>query len=206
MNNLKAARLDAYLEALSAKTSTPGGGAVAALNAAEAAALTLMMLAYSRTGSNATLKSAKVRQARNRLVKLADDDMAAFGQVMKVWKSESNDKNALKTALIEAAAVPARVIDEGCRLVDALLLLHEAGNKRLLSDLAIAADLLRTALAASDLNIYINLANLSAKDARDLAPTLKKSGKAQARLSDIVADVTASLRQSALKAHFESKT
>lgn len=194
--SLSATSLADYLSALAARTSTPGGGAVAALNAAEACALTMMMLAYTKQIPDSGLQLAQLEQGRDALVQLADDDMAAFAEVMKHWQANSNDEiSQLDDALLQAAAVPARVIEQASPLVATLLLLHEQGNKHLLSDLAIAADLLRSSLAACDLNIHINLASLPAAQGSHLATALSQSSKAQASLAELVAEVRASLTQ-----------
>ncbi|MBT6582971.1 MAG: formimidoyltetrahydrofolate cyclodeaminase, partial [Gammaproteobacteria bacterium] len=47
-NKLRAQNLATYLDALAAKTSTPGGGAVAAVVAAEACSLVAMVANFSK--------------------------------------------------------------------------------------------------------------------------------------------------------------
>jgi methylenetetrahydrofolate dehydrogenase (NADP+)/methenyltetrahydrofolate cyclohydrolase len=81
--------IDAYLDELSARIPAPGGGACAALHAAQAAALTAMVSRYSSGEKFAPHKAAIDRicaesdQLMRAAAELADDDAAAFGAAGK---------------------------------------------------------------------------------------------------------------------------
>lgn len=187
--DLDKATLGDYLKALSARAATPGGGAVAALNAAEAVALMMMVAEYS--GAAFKPRLAELGERRDALVKAAEEDMAAFKHVMKHWNASNAGKKS--AALIRAANAPRQVVELCDPLAALLEQLHLEGNQNLASDVAIAADLLRTALFACDLNMLINLSQLDEKSAREFAPALAASGDAQAGLAKIAAQVRQAL-------------
>jgi formiminotetrahydrofolate cyclodeaminase len=91
--------LQSYLDKLSSSAATPGGGAVAAVTGAQAAALISMVcnLTKGKTKESASdsaeaLKKEiqainnRAEQARGQFDQLADDDIEGFNQVMAAYK------------------------------------------------------------------------------------------------------------------------
>lgn len=189
MTDLDTTTLGDYLEALSARSATPGGGSLAALNAAQAFALTMMVAEFSAAKFRSRIE--ELGRGRDALLQAAEDDIAAFNHVMEHWKAGHSREKA--TALLRAAEVPKRIVELGIPLVDLLGQLRREGNRRLASDVAIAADLLRTALFASDLHIRINLAQLDEDSVRSFHRALVASGDAQSSLARIAAEVKKAL-------------
>ncbi|MFE7724151.1 cyclodeaminase/cyclohydrolase family protein, partial [Nocardia rhizosphaerihabitans] len=116
--------LEHYLSELGAKVPAPGGGAVAALHAAQAAALVAMVARYTTRAKDAVhrpivdqiIEAADAAQARS--LALADADAAAFTAVGAAYKLPKDTDNeivarteAINAALVEAARVPAAVVD-----------------------------------------------------------------------------------------------
>lgn len=147
-----------YLEAIGARSSTPGGGAVAAIVAAEACALIEMVLNFTKS-EDARLDGMLNRlvASREQLLELADADMHAFKRVMKAYKGEED----LQQALTSAAEVPASVIRICLTHIADAELIAELGNKNLMTDTAIAASLLQSSLDASELNVLINVKSMT---------------------------------------------
>ena len=182
-----------YLATLAAKASTPGGGTVAAISAAQAAALLQMVARFTdevQRGDKQIIDRADA--AVTQFLLLAEADMRAFQSVMQAYQSQ--DDNRLQTALSRAAEPPMQVI-AGCRtLLEDLQLIARIGNKNLSTDTAIAADLLASAMRASELNVLINLRHIKSVKVKDqlqqglleVEPTLKQ-------LSGVMAQIKQSL-------------
>lgn len=159
-----------YLNRTAAKQAVPGGGGVAGVVGALAAALAEMVLAYS-VGRKELADHEKrlveftksVNAMRHRLVELANADAEAYSALnaaMKIDKSDPDRKTQLAHAGLAAARVPLDVI----RVIAELMLCFEEmssiTNRWLRSDLAMAAILAEAVARASRWNIVVNLAFL----------------------------------------------
>lgn len=166
--------IDTYLQQLADRVPTPGGGATAALHAAQAAALVAMVGRYSDTAKyaeNADRISAIVAVAddlRDRAAALADGDVDAFGAVGAAYKLPKSSPDelaerqaAIAAALAGAGRVPAEVIGVASEIVALAEGLAPIGNKNVISDVAAAADAARAAATTGRVNVEINLAGLS---------------------------------------------
>ncbi|MFU8828075.1 MAG: cyclodeaminase/cyclohydrolase family protein [Phycisphaerales bacterium] len=156
-----------FLERTASKDPTPGGGGVAGVTGALAAALGEMVLAFSigKKGledHQARLAdcSRSVGAMRNRLLELADEDAAAYAKlnsVMKLQKDSPERKTELPKAALDAARVPLDVIRVSSELVLCFEVMAEISNPWLKSDLAIAAILTEAVARASRWNIVVNM-------------------------------------------------
>jgi formiminotetrahydrofolate cyclodeaminase len=151
--------LQEYLTELAAKTSTPGGGAVAALNGAQAAGLISMVANFSEK----TLVAGERQNILNvtdiaikRFMELADQDATNFAHLMKCYKQGAGIQEALKNA----AMPPIDCLDLTMDLIPHLQTIAATGNKNLVTDTGIAASLLHSTMTASELNILINLRSI----------------------------------------------
>lgn len=166
--------IDTYLKQLADRVPTPGGGATAALHAAQAAALVAMVGRYSDTAKYAEHAGrisaivAAADELRDRGVALADADVDAFGAVgaaYKLPKASADDvaerQAAIAAALAGAGRVPAEVIVVASEIVALAEGLAPIGNKNVISDVAAAADAARAAATTGRVNVEINLAALS---------------------------------------------
>jgi formiminotetrahydrofolate cyclodeaminase len=172
--------LQSYLDKLSSSAATPGGGAVAAVTGAQAAALISMVcnLTKGKTKESASdsaeaLKKEiqainnRAEQARGQFDQLADDDIEGFNQVMAAYKlprSNSQERtvqhNALQDALKQAAQAPLATATLASNLAQDIQRLSEIGNKNLVTDVGIAALLVPTTVQAARMNVLINLASM----------------------------------------------
>jgi formiminotetrahydrofolate cyclodeaminase len=151
---IKDKKIEDFLEELSSKSPTPGGGAVAALTGAMAASLVEMVLNITKDEELKKENLQKIRKLRLELLKLADEDVAAFDEVMVAYKSKS--KPRIKKALGYATVVPAKtkaLSKEVERLAGEVV---KYGNKNALSDAKTAVLLSRAAQASAEENIKIN--------------------------------------------------
>jgi methenyltetrahydrofolate cyclohydrolase len=171
--------IDSFLNALADRVPVPGGGASAALHAAQAAALVAMVARYTegpRFTEHADLVH-KVRdtadQLRDDALALAEDDVTAFTAVTEAYRLPKGDdgEKAERSAAIEAATVgAARPPEALVRLVSRVLDLAEdllpVANRNVISDVAAAAEAARAAATTSRVNIEINLGGISGTAAR----------------------------------------
>jgi formiminotetrahydrofolate cyclodeaminase len=171
--------IDSFLNALADRVPAPGGGASAALHAAQAAALVAMVARYSdgpRFAEHADLVH-KVRDTADRLrdeaLALAEDDVTAFTAVTEAYRLPKGDdrEKAERSAAIEAATLgAARPPQALVRLVSRILDLAEdllpVGNRNVVSDVAAAAEAARAAATTARVNIEINLGGVAEAGAR----------------------------------------
>lgn len=159
-----------YLARLAARQPTPGGGAAAALHAAQGAALVAMVARYTtgeKYAEHAGLVSRITSSAdhhRTEALRLADADEHAFQGVIDSYKLPSDTpelkaakKAAIDAALVQAAQTPAQLIKLAGEIVDLATELFEAANPNVISDVAAAADAARAAATTARINIDINL-------------------------------------------------
>lgn len=176
---MKDDRIGDFLDRLAARVPAPGGGASAALSAAQAAALLSMVARYS-TGEKYTEHAETIHaaldeseSARALAMRLADDDATAFAAVSDAYKlpKATSREKAVRTAAIQralsgAAQPPATTITTVAHLVQLAETLLPIGNRNVITDVAVAAELARAAASSARLNVEINLAGLTDEDAR----------------------------------------
>ncbi len=165
-----------WLDSLSAKTPTPGGGAVAALAGAIAAAQLSMVASYT-TGQKWLDREQRMKELvaelgklRSAAFALAESDATAFEKVAQAYALPKNSEaeksarsDAIQQALIGASEPPAQTIKLAGRLSEVAEELAEQGNPNVLSDVAVGASLTRAALESAIVNVEINMHGL--KDA-----------------------------------------
>lgn len=171
--------IGAFLEQLADRVPAPGGGASAALHAAQAAALLGMVARYSDGPKYAehepliTRVRTETDQARVEALQLAQDDATAFGAVATAYglpKATDEEKAArsaaIAEALIGAAEPPARTIELAARLAVLGEELLPVSNRNVLSDVAAAAEAARAAALTAQVNVEINLGGIKDEAAR----------------------------------------
>ena len=137
------------LDAVAAKTPTPGGGAVASAVGALASALAGMVVSYSvgkksLAAHEPLLKEADAELARARviLLRLADEDAAAYGlvnELQRLPETDSRRRDQLPAALDASVQPPLATIATSVALLRLFEKLATTTNRQLRSDLAIAA-------------------------------------------------------------------
>lgn len=198
--------LRGYLDQLAAKVPAPGGGAVAALHAAQGAALVAMVARYTTRAKDAENRPVIDRiieaadAARERSLALADADAAAFTGVGNAYKlpketeaEQAARAQAITAALLQAARVPAAVVAEADEIVSLANELLPIGNPNVVTDIGAAADCARSAAASSQLNIAINVASLDGAAGAEFAPVLKQIEEVMARADALHDDVVAAI-------------
>jgi formiminotetrahydrofolate cyclodeaminase len=161
----------AFLDALAAKQSTPGGGGAAALTGSQAAALLCMVVNFTLGAKKyASVQDemqgflAQAENLRQRLLELADEDVAAFQGVTACYAmpKESDEEKAarseaLQKALKEAARVPFVTAENALAVMQLAEPVASMGNSNVVSDAAVALYLAEAAIHAAMINVNINL-------------------------------------------------
>ncbi|GAB5077452.1 cyclodeaminase/cyclohydrolase family protein [Arthrobacter sp. AD-310] len=171
--------IDSYITRLASRQPTPGGGAAAALHAAQGAALVAMVARYT-TGAKYEQHAALVQRVTSaadglaaEALRLADADEHAFQAVIDSYKlpSDTEELKAAKAATIQAALAnaaqtPADLISVAGAVVDLATELFDVANPNVISDVAAAADAARAAATTARVNIDINVVAIKDQDAR----------------------------------------
>lgn len=166
--------ITSFLEKTASKEPVPGGGSIAALNAAIATALGTMVtnLTIGRkkyAGKEADMESAaeRLNVQRKRLTELIDLDSEAYDRVFSAFKlpKETDEEKAYRSAAIEeatkhAAEIPMEVAQTALRAMPDILYIGQEGNANAITDSCVAMMCARTAVRGALLNVRINLASL----------------------------------------------
>jgi formiminotetrahydrofolate cyclodeaminase len=201
--------IDSYLKILADRAPAPGGGAVAALHAAQAAALIAMVARYTDGEKYAAHRETVARvidradQLRQGSLWLAERDMGAFSAVTDAYalpRGTAGEKAARSTAiaaaLLGAAQPPASIIGVADELVDLAETLLPIGNRNVITDVAAAADALRAAVTTARVNIEANLAGVAeSPESHRLEVLVGLVDAITARADAVAANVLAGLRR-----------
>ena len=171
-----------FLEELGSDLSAPGGGSVAGLIAALSGALNSMV--YSLTvgkksyinlqDSEKDIIDKFEKQSKEftlRSLGLMEEDRDNFLKLMdsyKLPKDTDEDKKKrtleIKENTIKSMEAPLILARESLEFYENLKIMAKYGNKMLLSDLAISAILLHSAIESSIVNIKVNLNGLRSEE------------------------------------------
>lgn len=168
--------LESLLEAVAARTPTPGGGAVASIVGALGAALGRMALAYSISRRSTDEQRRDLQGAIDHLVAigrqmldLAQQDALAYAEVDRLQRLPADDPQRItrwEAAVRAAIDAPMAVVEASCGLAGLLCDTADQCTKGLLSDLAIAAILADAAARSAAWNVRVNLPLISVEKER----------------------------------------
>lgn len=156
---IKDQKIEEFLEDVASSSPTPGGGAVAAITGATAAALVEMVLNLTKDKNVETFKNEGSR-ARRELLNLADEDAKAFDGVMRAFKISKEDKTRkekIQNAFKGAAETPLKVAQIAKEINVLAKEVQKIGNKNALSDAKTAIYLSEAAQNSAIENVKINL-------------------------------------------------
>ena len=163
-----------FLDNLASGEPTPGGGSVAALVGATAAALVSMVCNISRKNKNTPTENIdklnqiqqKSEQLRTYLQELVQQDVDAFDDYMSSLKLPQNTEEekiirqeAIEHSVEKATLVPLRIIEHSAEVLKLAKEVLPLAVKSVVSDVGIAAIMAESAMHTSMFNIEINLAN-----------------------------------------------
>ena len=194
-----------FLGRLADRVPAPGGGASAALQAAQGAALLAMVARFSTGEEYAEHQETIERivteadELRGIALRLGEADAEAFAAVANAYRmpkatdAEREERSgAIAKALANATWPPAKLIGVAGMVVDLASALVTIGNRNVLSDVAGAAEAARAAAATARVSVEINLAGIA-----DEQTSLEMIADAD-KTDDIIAraeQVTAAVRE-----------
>ena len=170
-----------FLDRLGARTPTPAGGSVAALCAAQAAALVAMVARYCEAAALVERAESLVARAQQ----LVADDERAFGAVADAWArphapgGDEERRSAIDAALLGASEPQAQVVETVIEVLVLIDLLRPAAKAGLLSDLVAAGEVARAGSAIARMNVESNVRGLPDSEAR--SRLLRRMGVAKER-------------------------
>ena len=156
-----------FLDTTAAKQPVPGGGSVAALVGALAAAIGEMVVNYSvgKKGLEAQLDDlkaalAQLHRARQVMLELMVEDQLAyqaFSAARKLPPGSAQREEAFPVALLASIRTPEAIAATALAILELCERLVEKVNFYLLSDLAVCADLAMATVRCGIYNVRVNL-------------------------------------------------
>ena len=173
-----------FCDTISAETSAPGGGSVAAVVAAMGASLTAMAARFSKEQwEDAAGAVAQAEALKARLLPLAEEDAHAYENVLLALRmpnevDEEVRDAAIGDALSRAADVPMAIAEAAVDVATLGCELAQRGNPNLHGDAAAAVFLAEAAVRSSANLVEINLATREGDErldrARELVETVRR--------------------------------
>lgn len=166
-----------FLNRTASDSTVPGGGSVAALSAAFAAALiemaanlTIGKKKYKAVEEDMKSLAKEASRYREKLLKDADRDSEAYTRVMKAYslpKDRDEEKSirneAVQNGLKAAASVPLEVANDAFKLMDLAEKAVKYGNKNTVTDALVAVMTARSAAFSALCNVRTNLKQITDK-------------------------------------------
>jgi formiminotetrahydrofolate cyclodeaminase len=199
--------VSAFVGALASAAPAPGGGAASALAGALAAALAEMVgqltvgrPRYQAAEPQARDLLAQLSAARAALLRLMDEDAAAYQQVAAAYalpRATDEDREAraraIQAALLDAMEPPRAIATAALECLRAATALAVIGNPSVISDAGCAAILADAALRSAHLNVLANVVLL--RDNPAGAAARAECGVREAAAAPLLAQVMMAVRQ-----------
>lgn len=142
------------LDSVAARTSAPGGGAVAAVAASASAALVAMAARFA--DGDLTELAGPADRLREEALALADADIEAYQGVLDAYRRKT--RQDIVAALSAATDVPLRIARIGSEVAALAARLVAEGNPNLIGDASVGAALAKGAATAAASLVRINVA------------------------------------------------
>lgn len=170
--------IEQFLEELSSKSPTPGGGGASGLVGAIGCALGLMV-------GNLTVGKKKYKDVEEEIVEVMkeleelkesllvsiDDDAESFKPLAEAYRlpkgTEEEKKHkefVMESCLLDASLVPLQIMDLSYKCMKLFSVLNEKGSVMAVSDVGVGIGCLRTALTGAIMNVYINTKSMKNRE------------------------------------------
>lgn len=163
--------LKAFADETASESPAPGGGSIAAYCGALSAALTSMVanLSANKRGWDERWEefsevAEKAQAAKSKLLKLVDEDTAAFNRIMQAFelpKSTDQEKSirskAIYDATVFAIETPFDTMQTVFNLYPIIEQMINSGNPNSITDAGVAALCAHAAVAGAYMNVLVNL-------------------------------------------------
>lgn len=163
--------LGEWMDRVASANPSPGGGTVAAVAGGIAAGLAAMVARltvgrkkYAEVDAEFRELLERAEALRVRLVRLGDDDAAAYDGVSAAYGLRKTDEArrsaAIQAALLEATRVPLETLRAAREVTAIAARAAEAGNRNAASDAGVAGLLAEAAAKGAAYNVRINVASM----------------------------------------------
>ena len=164
-----------FVDTVAATTPTPGGGSVAALVGALAAALTQMVAGltigrkkYLDVSDQAAQILDEAESLRRELTAAIEEDAASFEVILSIFRNkelgEEEKATALEAATVHAGEVPLRVARLSRDASKLAKTIATIGNVNAATDAAVGTIMARAAVHGAGLNVRVNSVNLKNRE------------------------------------------
>ena len=171
---LRKLTVEGFINETASSSPAPGGGSIAALNAASSAALITMVAnltlgkeKYAAVEGDMKEVAAKAGALKDDFLALIDEDSNAFNKIMAAFKlpKDTDEAKKARSAAIQdatkgAALVPFKVGQKANELFALAAEVITKGNQNAITDGAVAAMNARAAVRGAFLNVKINLGSI----------------------------------------------
>ena len=178
-----------FVTVLASSAPVPGGGGAAALAGAIGTALgnmvgslTVGKKRYAAVENEILALKAECDALQQELLDQVPADAEGFAPLAKAYSIPKDDPTRTETleqATLTACEVPVHIMELCCRSIDAVAVFAAKGSRLAVSDAGCGAVILKAALQAASLNVYINTKSL-----RDRAAAEAINGKCEAMLKE----------------------
>ncbi|MFH1189548.1 MAG: cyclodeaminase/cyclohydrolase family protein [Candidatus Omnitrophota bacterium] len=156
--------LKEYFDDLAAKRPAPGGGSASAAVAATGTSLMRMVAnftagkpEYGEVQDKVARISEEALKLDSRFRALIDDDVMAYEKLASALKGRKAGEAVPESLYKDALKPPFEVCELTGKAMKLCRELVECGNKKLITDTAIAAILFEAAFFSAKFNVYVNL-------------------------------------------------
>jgi glutamate formiminotransferase/formiminotetrahydrofolate cyclodeaminase len=167
-----------FADETASESPAPGGGSIAAYMGALGAALATMVanLSSHKKGWDNRWEefsnwAEKGQQYKDELVRLVDEDTAAFNKIMEAFslsKATEEEKaardKAIQDATCYAIEIPFKVMEAAYGSLTVIKVMAETGNPNSVTDAGVAALCARSAVIGAFMNVKINASGYKDKD------------------------------------------
>lgn len=163
-----------FVRVLASNEPAPGGGGAAALVGAIGTALgnmvgslTVGKKKYAEVEEKIKSLMAQCDALQTELMDQVPADAEGFVPLAKAYGIPKDDPNraaVLEEATVTACQVPVHIMELCCKALDAIAVFAEKGSRLAVSDAGCGAVIVKAALQAASLNVFINTKSLKNRD------------------------------------------
>ena len=163
-----------FVAVLASFAPAPGGGGAAALAGALGTALGSMVAAltvgkekYAHVEGELRTLMARCEQLQTELLDQVAADAEGFLPLARAYRIPKDDptrESVLEAATLTACAAPVRIMELCCQSLEVIEVMAEKGSRLAVSDAGCAAALVKGALEAASLNVFINTKSLKDRE------------------------------------------